>query len=149
MFKHILLPIDGSALANKALRKGVDLAKSINAKVTCVFVALPYRLVFYEGYQIAQAQKLMQARYEKEVRQYARELLGKAEHMAAQAGVSCNSVHASALAPYRGIIRTARRGGCDLIVMASHGHGGVAALLLGSVTNKVLTHSRIPVLVYR
>lgn len=149
MFKHILLPIDGSTLADKALRTGLDLAKSINAKVTCVFVALPYRLAVYEGWQIAQAQKLMQARYEKEVRQYARELLGKAERMAATAGVSCNSVHASALEPYLGILRTARGRGCDLIAMASHGHGGVGALLLGSVTNKVLTHSKIPVLVYR
>ena len=149
MFKHILLPTDGSMLANKAVRQGIELAKSMNAKVTCVFVALPYQLTAYRGYKMAPAQKLMQARYEKEIRRYADKVLAEAESTAAHAGVACSSVHVSSLAPHDGIIKTAHRRKCDLVAMASHGRGGVGALLLGSVTSKVLAHSKIPVLVYR
>jgi nucleotide-binding universal stress UspA family protein len=149
MFRHILLPVDGSALAGRAVRKGVKFAKSTGAMVTFVFVALPYRLAVSRHVKVPATQRLMQARYEKEIKNYARAVLRKAQRVAASAGVMCSEVHASALSPCEGILKTARRSGCDLIAMASHGHGGVAALLLGSVTRSVLIQSKIPVLVYR
>lgn len=149
MFKRILLPTDGSALANKAVRQGIKLAKSMHARITCVFVDLPYKLPAYTGYKITVAQKILQEHCEKEAGQYARKVLRAAAKLAAQAGVACRTSHATSFAPYLGILETARRGRCDLIAMASHGRSGLSGVLLGSETVKVLAHSGIPVLVYR
>ena len=149
MFKRILLPVDGSALAYRAVRNGGALAKSLNATVVFVFVALPYRLAVYRGTAVGAAQRALQARYEKEVTRYAAKVLAKAQGMAKHAAVTCSTEHVSALSPCEGILKAAQRNRCDLIAMASHGHGGVAALLLGSVTRRVLMQSGIPVIVYR
>jgi len=148
MFKHILLPTDGSSVSMKAVKRGIDFAKSIDARVTALFVTLPYRQVMAEGY-ILPGSKLLEKRYTEEVTQQARKVLGAVEALAKRAGVPCKTVHVGAYAPYEAIVSGARRAKCDLIMMGSHGRGGLQTLLLGSETNKVLSHSRIPVLVYR
>ena len=148
MFKHVLLPTDGSRLSLKAVKRGLEFAKSSGAKVTALFVSMPYRIAMGEGY-IMPAQRTLATRYAQEVERHARAVLGVVERLAERSRVSCKTVHASAYAPYEAIIDNARRGKCDLILMGSHGRGGLRALLLGSETTKVLSHSRIPVLVLR
>ena len=148
MFKNILLPTDGSKLADKAVRKGIDFAKAVNAAVTLVHVSLPYRRIRDEGW-IVPAVRVLAARYNEQARAHARELLAKPQQYAAQTGVQCKTVYEVSELPYEAIIRAAQRSKCDLIMMASHGRRGLQGLLLGSETTKVLTHSKIPVLVYR
>ena len=148
MFKHILLPTDGSELSDEAVQKGIEFAKAVNAKVTSIFVTQPYRVMLDDGF-VVPSPAPTQAGYHEQAEQRARKVLGVVERLAAQAGVQCHSVHESSAAPYDSIIKSAERAGCDLIMMASHGRRGLQALLLGSETNKVLTHTKIPVLVCR
>ena len=145
MFKHILLPTDGSPLSEAAMRKGIQFAKSLNAKVTvfCVVPALPY--VGCEAEIGADFRTQAEAAVQAEVN---KNLLA-IEKAAKEAGVECETAKATSAQPYEAIIEAAAKKECDLIIMASHGRRGVGALLLGSETQKVLTHSRIPVLVYR
>ena len=145
MFKHILLPTDGSPLSEAAMRKGIQFAKLLNAKVTgfCVAPALPY--VGCEAEIGADFRKQAEAAVQAEVN---KNLLA-IEKAAKEAGVECETAKAKSAQPYEAIIEAAAKKECDLIIMASHGRRGVGALLLGSETQKVLTHSKIPVLVYR
>ena len=145
MFRHILLPTDGSPLSEAAMRKGIQFAKTINARVTgfCVVPALPY--VGCEAEIGAEFKKQAEAAVHAEVN---KNLLA-IEKAAKEAGVPCEAVQEKNVQPYEAIIEAARKKECDLIIMASHGRRGVGALLLGSETQKVLTHSKIPVLVYR
>jgi nucleotide-binding universal stress UspA family protein len=145
MFKHILLPTDGSPLSEAAMRKGIQFAKALNAKVTgfCVVPALPY--VGCEAEIGADFRKQAEAAVQAEVN---KNLLA-IEKAAKEAGVECETAKAKSAQPYEAIIEAAAKKECDLIIMASHGRRGVGALLLGSETQKVLTHSKIPVLVYR
>jgi nucleotide-binding universal stress UspA family protein len=145
MYKHILLPTDGSELSERAVREGVRFAKSIGARVTALHVTPPfYPAGLNPGAFTAQAEE--HARRAKESTQAA---LGSAERAAREAGVACTVQHRESDSPWNEIITVAVDGGCDLVFMASHGRRGVAALVLGSETNKVLTHSKIPVLVTR
>jgi nucleotide-binding universal stress UspA family protein len=145
MYKHILLPTDGSELSERAIREGVRFAKSIGARVTALHVTPPfYPAGLNPGAFTAQADE--HARRSKES---ARGALDFAERTAREAGVSCAVRHQESDSPWNEIIKTATDEACDLIFMASHGRRGVAALVLGSETNKVLTHSKIPVLVTR
>jgi nucleotide-binding universal stress UspA family protein len=148
MFKNILIPTDGSRFANKAVKKGIQLAKQLGATVTGYYAIEPIqRHVYGEGYLINN-RRLVQA-----LQQHAHEIGEK--HMeavaktAAAAGVPFKTVVAVAETPYEGIIEAAKKHECDAIFMASHGRRGVAGLLMGSVTQKVLTRSKLPVLVYR
>jgi len=145
MFRHILLPTDGSPLSEAAMRKGIQFAKTINARVTgfCVVPALPY--VGCEAEIGAEFKKQAEAAVQAEVN---KNLLA-IEKAAEEAGVPCETAQEKNDQPYKAIIEAARKKECDLIIMASHGRRGVGALLLGSETQKVLTHSKIPVLVYR
>ena len=145
MFKHILLPTDGSPLSEVAMRKGIQFAKGLNAKVTgfCVVPALPY--VGCEAEIGAEFRRQAEAAVQAEVNQN----LLAIEKEAKEAGVECETATVKSVQPYEAIIEAAAQKKCDLIIMASHGRRGVGALLLGSETQKVLTHSRIPVLVYR
>jgi nucleotide-binding universal stress UspA family protein len=145
MYRHILLPTDGSELSERAVREGVRFAKSIGARVTALHVTPPfYPAGLNPGAFVAQADE--HARHAKESTQRA---LDFAERAAREAGVTCAVRHRESDSPWSEIIKTAGDEDCDLIFMASHGRRGVTALVLGSETNKVLTHSKIPVLVTR
>jgi nucleotide-binding universal stress UspA family protein len=145
MFKHILIPTDGSELSKLAVANGIELAKGMNAKITALHVARPFHLVAFNSEDLAQSLD----QYEAHVKTKGREMLAAIESHAKEKGVPCRGSFAIGDHPYETIIKTAEQNGCDLILMASHGRKGVKALLLGSETQKVLTHSSIPVLVYR
>jgi nucleotide-binding universal stress UspA family protein len=147
MFKHILLPTDGSELSAAAIANGINFAKSIGAKVTgiCVMPLQHPHTFFYET-EIPMGTLEQTAKRCKEL---AGKYLAAIEKSAKEAGVACDVVYEKSDHPYEGIIWAAEKKGCDLIMMASHGRRGVKGLLLGSETQKVLTHSPIPVLVYR
>ncbi|MGB6645291.1 MAG: universal stress protein, partial [Candidatus Cybelea sp.] len=131
MYKHILIPTDGSQLATEAVPRGIALAKVLGAKVTGITVTVPSEVFADTKRTFAVAEKY----------------LGQVKDAAAAAGVSCSVIHTEHEQPYQAIIDAAKKNGCDLIVMASHGRRGVSALVLGSETVKVLTHCTVPVLV--
>lgn len=145
MFKHILLPTDGSPASEAAVDACIEFARQTGAGITAIHVMPMLHLYTYEVGVTESVHE--QVRHERELR--SKNYLGMVEQRAAAAGVSCKSVLATADAPYEAIIGAARDGQCDLIMMASHGRKGIKALLLGSETQKVLTHSTIPVLVFR
>ena len=145
MYKHLLIPTDGSDLAEKAVRHGIALAKEIGAKVTALTISPPFHVIAVEPAMLEDTPES----YEKRINEHAAKLLGAVAAGAKAAGVVCETVHESDQHPYKAIIDTALSKGCDLILMASHGRRGVSAIVLGSETVKVLTHSKIPVLVYR
>ena len=148
MFNHILLPTDGSKLSDNAVKEGLAFAKEINAKVTAIHVVPEFQMVADEGF-VAPISAQFKQRFEKESRLRAQKVLDKVEKMAKTAGVACTGVIVSSDFPYQMIIHNAQKRKCDLIMMASHGRRGLSGLLLGSETAKVLTHSKIPVLVVR
>ena len=148
MYKHILLPTDGSNLSAKAVRQGIQFAKSIGAKITAIHVAPEYQMVIDEGLVMPSVMSVQQ-RFEEEVAARSKKLLDKVTTEAQAAGVACYGVTVVSSVPYDAIIKQAKKSKCDLILMASHGRKGLASLLLGSETAKVLTHSTIPVLVVR
>jgi nucleotide-binding universal stress UspA family protein len=145
MFKHILVPTDGSDLSRKAVLYGVQLAKESGAKVTSLTVTDPYRVATMDTVLIP----VDEEEYAEQSRRLAERAMEQVKMAAEAAGVPCETIREIHDQPYRAIIDAAHALGCDLIVMASHGRRGISALLLGSETVKVLTHSTIPVLVYR
>lgn len=148
MFKHILIPTDGSRLAAKGIKAGVKLAQSLGARVTGVYVAAPYMPPMYGEAGLALT-GLSPKEYEKIAGRQAKKALAAVEVEAGVAGVPCRLESVTELQPWRGILRVARGRKCDAIVMASHGRGGLGGLLLGSETARVLAHSKIAVLVTR
>lgn len=145
MFKHILIPTDGSTLSRIAVERGLDMARAMDARVTVLHVGTPFHVFAAETGAITDTRP----EYERHARARAGEISREVEAAAKTKGVNCRTTIVTAERPYEEIIRTAREEGCDLVVMASHGRKGVKALLLGSETQKVLTHSAIPVLIYR
>lgn len=147
MFRHILVPTDGSELSQAAIHQAVSFAKSINARVTFFYAKPEFPVTFYvEGVPIdAPTSEKFSQRAEFQ----AQEFLGLGEKLAKEAGVECSKVTVSSDIPYEAIIDAANEQDCDLIFMASHGRRGISGFLLGSETNSVLTHSKVPVLVYR
>ena len=145
MYKHILIPTDGSNLAGMAITHGIQFAKEIGAKVTGVTVSEPFHLLTIAPNQL----EYTRAEHRKHCEAYAAEVLRAVSAAATAAGVACETVHIEHAHPYKAIIDTATANGCDLIIMASHGRRGIEAIVLGSETTKVLTHSKIPVLVHR
>jgi nucleotide-binding universal stress UspA family protein len=141
----MLIPTDGSELANKAVEYGVHFAKDSGARITAVTVTEPFHLISVAPRQI----EYTRSEYEKHSKAEAEKVLGVVSAAAEGAGVTCETVHIEHEHVYRAIIDAAASKGCDLIAMASHGRHGMAAVVLGSETVKVLTHSKIPVLVYR
>jgi len=127
MYKHILVPTDGSPLSAKAVKQAVAFAKSVGAKITALHVSQEFRQMMDEGYA----------------------LLDGVKSSANAADVQCDGVAVVNNLPYDAIIKQAKKAKCDLIMMASHGRKGLSSILLGSETAKVLTHSKIPVLVVR
>ena len=148
MFKHILLPTDGSKLSNRAVRLGITFAKEVGARITTIHAVPEFRMVVEEGL-VSPAAAELKKRFEAESLEHARKMLARIEKAAQEAGVECESVTVVSDYPYQVIIDTAKKKKCDLILMASHGRRGITGLLLGSETAKVLTHSKIPVLVVR
>ena len=145
MYKHILIPTDGSDLSGAAVRQGIALAKALGARVTALTVSSPFHAVAVDPVMVTDTPE----QYRKDSEAAAQRYLGVATAAAGAANVPCDWLHVIDDHPYQAIIETARDKGCDLIFMASHGRKGVSALLLGSETTKVLTHSKIPVLVCR
>ncbi|MEQ1760687.1 MAG: universal stress protein [Vicinamibacterales bacterium] len=147
MFKHILIPTDGSPTAQKAVKAGLRFAREIGAKVTA-YHALDHPLTHInnEGYTI---DPTLRDQFAREARKAAQGRLDAIGKVATAAGVVFHSELAEADTPYKGIVDAARKHRCDVIFMASHGRRGVTGLLMGSVTHQVLTHCTTPVLVYR
>ncbi len=145
MYKHILIPTDGSVLSETAVKQGVALAKSINARVLGLTVSYTFHTFTFDPLMVSDTQE----QYQKDCEARAAKYLGFVQDTAKAAGVPCDVAHVIADHPYDAIIDAAKARGCDLILMASHGRRGMSALVLGSETVKVLTHSKIPVLVCR
>jgi nucleotide-binding universal stress UspA family protein len=145
MYTNILIPTDGSELAGKAVQDGIALAKRIGAKITALTVLPPFHVLTTDTQMLEDTP----AQYKVRMQAHAEKTLGAVAQAAEAAGVPCEMVHVEHEHPYQAIIDTAGSKGCDLIVMASHGRHGISAIVLGSETVKVLTHSKIPVLVNR
>lgn len=145
MYKHMLVPTDGSPLSTAAVEKGLAFAKEIGAKATLLTVIEPFHIISADAEQLAGTRST----YEEHAKAQAEKHLAALKEKASSMGVACEAVNIVSGEPYQSIIDTALKNNCDLIAMASHGRRGVSALVLGSVTMKVLTHSKIPVLVYR
>ena len=145
MYHHILIPTDGSPLSTVAVEHSMDFARDAEAKVTVLAVVSPFHAFSTDADQLSDTR----AHYEQRARMHAAEILTDAQLKAKARGVRCDVLQLQSESPYEAIINTAGKSGCDLIAMASHGRRGVAAIVLGSETLKVLTHSKIPVLVYR
>ena len=148
MFKHILLPTDGSKLSDRAVQRGLELAAAIGARVTAIHVVPEFRMMADDSFVLPTSVDLKQ-RYEKEAKVRASKMLDKIAARASALSVEYDCVTAVGETPYEQIIEAGRKRKCDLIMMASHGRRGISALLLGSETSKVLTHSKVPVLVVR
>jgi nucleotide-binding universal stress UspA family protein len=147
MFRHILLPTDGSRLAARGVKAGVKLAKALGARVTALHVIPPYVPPF--GDALVHIPAMSGSEHKKACERTAKKVLAQVESAARKAGVACAGVSVTDPQPWGGILRIARSKRCDAIVMASHGRGGLGGLLLGSETQRVLAHSKIPVLVTR
>jgi nucleotide-binding universal stress UspA family protein len=145
MFKHLLLPTDGSELSEATIRKGVRFAKESHARVTGISVMPEFHVLSFNITMVEDTKEVFLA----ESRAQAKANLALLKKSADEEGVPCDTEVVVSDHPYEAIIRIAESRGCDLIMMASHGRRGVQAVLLGSETQKVLTHARIPVLVCR
>jgi nucleotide-binding universal stress UspA family protein len=145
MFTHILIPTDGSGLSQKAIKNAIQFARESSAWVTGLTVSEPFH------YFVADPMMVMDTedRYKTDCDKRARKYLDVIRKEAETAGVRCETMHVFGEHAYSAIIDTAKQQHCDLICMASHGRKGMSALVLGSETTKVLTHSKIPVLVWR
>jgi len=147
MFKHILVATDGSQLSNQTVERAASFARETGARLTFFYAKPDYPVSFYgEG---AIMDPTSPEKFAEMADKQAQEILGAAARVAGTAGVECETASVVSDIPYEAIIAEAQARGCDLIFMASHGRRGISALLLGSETQKVLTHSTIPVLVYR
>jgi nucleotide-binding universal stress UspA family protein len=144
MFKHILVPTDGSELSQSAIHKVLQFAAEIGARVTGFYAMSLYLPGFYPEVLPDTEQEFVETSKAR-----AKTYLGVIEKAAQVLNVPCSTTTETTQHPYEAIIRIAQEQGCDLIAMASHGRRGVSGLLMGSETHKVLTHSKIPVLVFR
>jgi nucleotide-binding universal stress UspA family protein len=145
MYKRILLPTDGTEFCERAIRHGIVLAKLLQAQVVGVTVTQP----LHSAVPRSLIPKNLADIIHTETVKLADEKLGVIQRLAQDAGVPAETVRQSNDHPWEGVVQTARDKHCDLIVMASHGRRGVSALILGSETQKVLTHAAVPVLVVR
>jgi nucleotide-binding universal stress UspA family protein len=148
MFRNILMPVDGSELCNEVVRKACSFAKEAGARLTFYYaktISFPPtadgEAPFYDPATV----ETMRAASERN----AEAVLQAAAEAASEAGIAVDTESDESGSPYKGIIAAAERLGCDLIIMASHGRSSASILFLGSETQKVLAHCKIPVLVYR
>lgn len=145
MFQHILLPTDGSAASLGAARACIRFAAQVGARVTAVHVVPPLSMLTYEPIVTAKALEAYRRNRDERVR----ECLDPVARLGHEANVPITTVLLEGFEPYQAILNAARDHGCDLVMMSSHGRKGVRAYFLGSETQKLLTHSAIPVMVYR
>lgn len=150
MYKHILVAIDGSELNQRAMLHAARLASALAVPLSAVWVAEPYAPQILAGTPYPFVPVMSSGEFEEQCQSIAERLFADFRKVAAEQGVAnVQTIRESALHPYEGILATAKTIGADLLVMASHGRHGLSALVLGSETNKVLTHSTVPVLVVR
>jgi nucleotide-binding universal stress UspA family protein len=145
MYKHVLIATDGSELSERAVREGIDLAKAIGANVTLLTASVHFHIFETNSSSIISTRDS----YAADCQKRARAAFASGEKYAQSAGVKLSPLHVFADHPFQAIIDEAAKNSCDLVVMASHGRRGVSGMLLGSETTKVLTHSKVPVLVCR
>ncbi|WP_027134433.1 universal stress protein [Geminicoccus roseus] len=145
MFTHILIPTDGSHLSSSALDRSLGFAREIGARATVLTVIEPFHLFSLAPEQVSDTRD----EYRQHAARHAQEILDAAERNARDKHVDCGVLHVTHEHPDQAILTAALNRGCDLIAMASHGRRGITALMLGSVTMKVLAQAKIPVLVYR
>jgi len=147
MYKHLLVPTDGSKLSDKAVAQAIALAKALGAGITFLHATpgMP-RPIYADGVSV---DVISRKEYTQRAKADASKILDKATAKAGAAGLTSQVVHVTTDAPWESIVATAKKAKADAIVMASHGRRGLASLLLGSETTKVLTHSTVPVLVVR
>ena len=148
MYKNILIATDGSDLANKAVKEGLTLAKAVNASVNIVTVTEPLSDLEIEA-QIQAGHSQAVETYNTLAEDKAENILSAVTSTAKNMDVTCKTIHVPARHPAEAIVASARTNNFDLIIMASHGRRGIKKALLGSVANEVITHSKVPVLVYR
>lgn len=144
MYKCILVPTDGSEVTGKAVDTAIALARALHSNVQTLSVKEPFP---YSA--ISEIQPIAPQEYFEAQERIARQRVQQVVDACAAANLPCEATTVEAAHPYEAIIDHAQRHGCDLIVMASHGRRGMRALLLGSETQKVLTHSSVAVLVVR
>jgi len=147
MFKNIMVPTDGSPLSRKAARQAAAMAKAVGARITAFHVAPAYRYNVYADY-IPPDFEWPKA-YAARVKKIAEKHLAAICKIAQDAGVRCESAYATSDFPADAILKGAKKHGCDAIAMATHGRSGLSRLFLGSETMKVLTHSKLPVIVLK
>ena len=145
MFQHILVPTDGTALSDAAVRVAVALAKAFEARITGLHVIPEFHIFTHRVDMLEDSQE----RYAQLAEMHAERYLAVVAQAAKEAAVACEMITVTHNHPYEAIIRAGEERNCDLIVMASHGRAGLQGLLIGSETQKVLTHCRIPVFVFR
>jgi nucleotide-binding universal stress UspA family protein len=149
MYTHILVPTDGSTLSDKAVEAAIKLAKLAGARITAFHAVEPYPLQGAYAAEASGVAELQPEIFAERNEEYAKRVLDAVARAAAAAKVPCTTEYATSRSASQAIVERARSEKCDLIVMASHGRRGLEGFLLGSETQKVLTHSTIPVLVYR
>lgn len=145
MYKHILIAVDGSVFGHKAVVQGLELADALNAKASAITVTEQWAHRFGSDLM----SEIPNEDYDLAAAATAEKILTIAKNAAATVGVKCDVLHVKEQSPAEGIIASAETLGCDLIVMASHGHRGLTRLLLGSVANEVVALSKVPVLICR
>ncbi len=145
MYTHILVATDGSELSERAARHAIALAKLHGSKITAITVTAPWSAVAIGEIAVA----VPEQEYETRAENNAWRDLNQVVDAAKAADVPRNAIHLRNTQPYRAIVEAAEKEKCDLIVMGSHGRRGLEGFLLGSETHKVLTHTKVPVLVYR
>jgi nucleotide-binding universal stress UspA family protein len=145
MYKHILIPTDGSELSERAVREGIDLACTMKARVTLLTASIPFHVFATDALMVSDTPQ----KYANDVEARAATRLKVGEEYASTKGVATSTRHVYSEHPYEAIVDVARASGCDLVCMAAHARKGVAGLVMGSQTAKVLSHTRVPVLVCR
>jgi len=147
MYKNMLVATDGSKLSDKAVAHAIGLAQAVGAKLTAFYAAPDYPMPAYADGVVYEP--VSKKEYAAGAAREAKAILDKVATKAAAGGVKCDTMHAIAAAPWEAVLAAAKKAKCDAIVMASHGRRGLSAVLLGSETQKVLTHSKLPVIIVR
>jgi len=147
VYKHLLVATDGSRISSKAVTHAIALAQALKAELTAFYASPDYPLPAYADGVVYEP--VSKKQYETLAKKEAEKILTAVQLKAEAGGVECDTLHAIANAPWEAILAAAKKTKCDAIIMASHGRRGVSALLLGSETQKVLTHSKLPVIVVR
>jgi len=145
MYKHILIPTDGSETAQIAVDQGIEFAREIGARITALSVYPPYDYLALTDELIPESE----AENAKHAKDYALKMLASVASLATAKGVPCQMITAESEHPFDEIVKAAMEHDCDLIAMSSHGRRGVSGLFIGSETQKVMTHTTIPMLVFR